>query len=89
MLSIAASEGETDSSRLDNWFVGLGRTGSQRGHREWWMGQIHITLILLSTVGNSGQFESTIKGRTHAPSAQPWNQVGVELHTQTLLWTSP
>ncbi len=67
----------------------MGRAGSQKGHGEWWIGQIHITIILLSTEGNSGQFESTIKGPIHSPSAQPWNQLGVELHTQTLLWTSP
>ncbi len=33
----------------------------------------------------SRQYESIIKGPTHAPSAQPWKQLSVALHTQTPL----
>ncbi len=31
------------------------------------------------------RFESVIKGSTHTPSAQPWNQVSIAPHTQTPL----
>ncbi len=42
----------------------------------------------LSAAGSSGRFESTIKGPTHAPSAQTWKLVSVALHTQTPLWNA-
>ncbi len=45
------------------------------------------TLLPLSPAGNSGRFESVIKGPTHAPSAKLWNQVSVAPHTQTPLWS--
>ncbi len=42
----------------------------------------------LLPAGSSGWFESIIKGPTHAPFAQTWNQVSVAPHTQTTFWST-
>ncbi len=66
-------------STIEQFFLSLGPRRTQRFTDGSTPDHTHPPL---SPAGSNGRFESVIKGPTHAPSAQPWNQVSIAPHTQ-------